>query len=204
MSNRSNASTPPVPTPAKELVKQTPPKANGTPPVESVTAPTDKGAEKLEKEKQKRKDKKERKDREKREAKEAEEANNESGAPVITDISTPAPKSGRATPAGNVKEASTSAATDHESGIKSPTTESTGGARTPTSKRGQRNPWTLFMRMNITATEDELRDFYGEAKGGIIRVNIPPTFAGRANIAYVEFGDEEAMKVGLEKHAEVS
>lgn len=28
-------------------------------------------------------------------------------------------------------------------------------------------------------------------------------FTGKARLAYVEFGDEEAMKAGLEKHAEV-
>ena len=28
-------------------------------------------------------------------------------------------------------------------------------------------------------------------------------FSGKARLAYVEFGDEEAMKAGLEKHAEV-
>ena len=30
-----------------------------------------------------------------------------------------------------------------------------------------------------------------------------PPFAGKARLAYVEFGDEETMKAGLEKHAEV-
>lgn len=35
-------------------------------------------------------------------------------------------------------------------------------------------------------------------------MTIPPPFPGRnQRIAYVEFGDEEAMKAGLEKHAEV-
>ncbi|KAG5220536.1 Ser/Thr protein [Salix suchowensis] len=67
----------------------------------------------------------------------------------------------------------------------------------------ERNPWTIFMRMTVAVTEAELRDFFGEAKGGITRVTIPPPFPGRnQRIAYVEFGDEEAMKAGLEKHAE--
>jgi hypothetical protein len=57
--------------------------------------------------------------------------------------------------------------------------------------------------MTVTANENELREFFGEAKSGIIRVNFPQNFSGRAKIAYVEFGDEEAMRVGLEKHAEV-
>lgn len=38
----------------------------------------------------------------------------------------------------------------------------------------------------------------------ITRVTFPNTIAGRDHkIAYVEFGDEEAMKAGLEKHVEV-
>jgi hypothetical protein len=38
----------------------------------------------------------------------------------------------------------------------------------------------------------------------ITRVNMPHPFTGKARLAYVEFGDEEAMKAGLlEKHAEV-
>jgi hypothetical protein len=32
---------------------------------------------------------------------------------------------------------------------------------------------------------------------------MPHPFTGKARLAYVEFGDEEAMKAGLEKHAEV-
>ena len=39
----------------------------------------------------------------------------------------------------------------------------------------------------------------------IIRVTYPQNFQGKAfKMAYVEFGDEEAMKAGLEKHAEAS
>lgn len=37
----------------------------------------------------------------------------------------------------------------------------------------------------------------------ITRVNMPHPFAGKARLAYVEFGDEDAMKAGLEKHVEV-
>jgi hypothetical protein len=193
MVSRSDTSTPP----AKEPAKDTPSKVNGAPP---ATASTDKA----EKEKQKRKEKKERKERERaeREAKEAEESKD--GATPAAEASTlaQAPKSGKATPVSNPPEASTSAA-ELDSGLKSPATESTGGARTPTSKRGQKNPWTIFMRMSVTATESELRDFFGDAKAGIIRVNFPQSYPGRAKIAYVEFGDEDAMRAGLEKHTEV-
>ena len=38
----------------------------------------------------------------------------------------------------------------------------------------------------------------------IIRVTYPNNFQGKQfRMAYVEFGDEEAMKAGLDKHAEV-
>jgi hypothetical protein len=37
----------------------------------------------------------------------------------------------------------------------------------------------------------------------ITRINMPPPFPGRARLAYVEFGDEEAMKAGLENHSDV-
>lgn len=194
LANRSNASTPP--NPAKELSKDTLLKSNGAP-----TPSTDK----TEKEKQKKKEKKERKDREKadRETKEADEPK-EGGdlvlsAPTEQSTRVHVPKSGKATP-----EASNSATADVDShaGLKSPTTDSTGG-RTPTSKRAPRNPWTLFMRMPVPANESELREFFGEAKDGIVRVSCPPGYGKTQRIAYVEFGDEEAMKAGLEKHAEV-
>lgn len=196
MNNRSETSTPP----AKEPTKETPPKANGAPSTPASNS------DKAEKEKQKRKDKKERKEREKaeREAKETEEGKDGASITAAAEPSASAqgPKSGKATPISNPPEASTSA-TELDSELKSPATESTGGARTPTSKRGQKNPWTIFMRFSVTATESELRDFFGEAKAGIIRVNFPQSYPGRAKIAYVEFGDEEAMRAGLEKHAEV-
>lgn len=59
------------------------------------------------------------------------------------------------------------------------------------------------MTPQIQVTEAEVRDFFGEAKDGITRVNFPHSFAGKAKLAYVEFGDEEALKAGLDKHAEV-
>ncbi|KAF8171818.1 hypothetical protein BJ912DRAFT_1065992 [Pholiota molesta] len=77
------------------------------------------------------------------------------------------------------------------------------GARTPKTGKPPRHPWTVFMRMapQIQISEAEIREFFGEAREGITRVNIPHTFPGKARIAYVEFGDEEAMKAGLDKHA---
>ncbi|KAF8901741.1 hypothetical protein CPB84DRAFT_1846730 [Gymnopilus junonius] len=51
-------------------------------------------------------------------------------------------------------------------------------------------------------TEAEIKEFFGDAKDGITRVNLPYPHTGKSRLAYVEFGDEEAMKAGLEKHAE--
>ncbi|KAJ3540575.1 hypothetical protein NMY22_g4235 [Coprinellus aureogranulatus] len=86
--------------------------------------------------------------------------------------------------------------------LKSPTWES--GNRTPKTGKPPRNPWTIFMRWSNTvqATEAEVKEFYNDAKDGITRINMPPPFPGRARVAYVEFGDEEAMKAGLDKHSE--
>ncbi|KAJ3905244.1 hypothetical protein F5879DRAFT_753897 [Lentinula edodes] len=79
-----------------------------------------------------------------------------------------------------------------------------GGVRTPKSARPPRNPWTIFMRMNATMTENELREFYAQGVkdgGGVTKVHFPNTTgAGRAQkLAYVEFGDEETMRRGLER-----
>jgi hypothetical protein len=44
----------------------------------------------------------------------------------------------------------------------------TGGALTPVSRRGSRNPWTLFVKhLPVPVTEDEIRDFFGDAKSGV-------------------------------------
>jgi len=59
------------------------------------------------------------------------------------------------------------------------------------------------VRVSFGVNEVEIREFFGEHAAGITRVNYPPTHAGKAQkIAYVEFGDEEAMKAALAGHAE--
>lgn len=78
----------------------------------------------------------------------------------------------------------------------------TGGAQTPISRRGARNPWTLFIKhLPVPVSEDEIKEFFGDAKNGIIHVKIPHINQGggktQRHFAYVEFGDEEAMKAGL-------
>ncbi|KAH9040600.1 hypothetical protein EDB84DRAFT_993213 [Lactarius hengduanensis] len=174
--------------------KETPPvvKMNGN---ESATgsAEKDRNREKAEKQKTKKKERKER-DHAEREA--AREAGSEGGNDEKKDSTT---TTGPAKP--NV-DTTGSPTPGSDGGPLSPRTDST-GARTPTSRKQARNPWTLFIRLPNTTTETELRDFFGEAKNGITRVNFPGPVGGRdRKIAYVEFGDEEAMKAGLDKHAE--
>ncbi|CCO33082.1 putative protein C16H5,12c [Rhizoctonia solani AG-1 IB] len=72
--------------------------------------------------------------------------------------------------------------------VKSQDGRSTGAQTPPTGPR--RHPWTIYMRpLPIPVTEDEIRTFFGES-------------ANLRGFAYVEFADEEGMKVGLEKHGE--
>ncbi|KAH7921711.1 hypothetical protein BV22DRAFT_1038311 [Leucogyrophana mollusca] len=197
--SRSAAATPPIA--AKEPVKeastssQSQAKTNGSP------APTP--SDKAEKEKQKKKEKKEKKDRERaeREAKEkeADEQKETSAEPQQ-------PKSGKATPVPDtptIDAVKASTPDTDRSALKSPTTDSA-GARTPTSRRPPRHPWTLFVRLQNPSNEAELKEFFGGASSGVTRVHFPiGIFQGRAQkLAYVEFGDEETMKVGLEKNAQ--
>lgn len=64
-------------------------------------------------------------------------------------------------------DTTTSPAPGSDTGPQSPRTEST-GTRTPTiRKQGRNHPWTLFVRQPNTANEDELREFFGEAKDGV-------------------------------------
>ncbi|KDQ65116.1 hypothetical protein JAAARDRAFT_28777 [Jaapia argillacea MUCL 33604] len=200
--NKSVASTPPPPTGTRSG-KETPKeqievKMNGGP------SPGSNEKEKADRKKEKKREKKEKDKVEK-----ADEKSQDADGDVAGKKS-----SGKATPIDTSavpQEPSTSA--DGPTGarstpegmdrVMSPATEST-GARTPTSRKQPRNPWTLFIRSPAPATELELREFFGEAKTGIVRVHYPQSsFAGRSmKLAYVEFGDEEAMKSGLDKHAE--
>jgi hypothetical protein len=110
------------------------------------------------------------------------------------------PKSGKGTPAPDTLS---SDGGDAPEAPASPAPDSTGAA-TPTSRRPPRNPWTLFVRMDQPLAEAQLRTFFGEANEGIIRIVYPQSFLGKSQkIAYVEFGDEDAMKAGLDKHLEV-
>ncbi|KAF8164921.1 hypothetical protein B0H34DRAFT_649712 [Crassisporium funariophilum] len=176
LANKSNASTPP---PASDQTgKESPstgPKINGA-------------AEKAEKEKAKRKEKKDKKDKERSDKGEGR---------ATPDV--PASNSAAALP-----ESSSSASADVTADDAKSPVEGSGGARTPKTGKPPRHPWTIFMRMlpHLQVTEGDIREFFGDAKNGITRVNMPHPYAGKARLAYIEFGDEEAMKAGLEKHAE--
>ncbi|KAG2070002.1 hypothetical protein BDR04DRAFT_1100665 [Suillus decipiens] len=188
----------------KETSPSTPaPKSNGS----GTPAPS---SDKAEKEKQKRKEKKERRDRERTEAKEKEASTPEEKAdpaPVPVSASPPTPayapapvsasdhKSGKATPEVPIA--------DVREGMKSPTTDST-GARTPTSKRSPRHPWTLFVKLPQQSTEADIMTFFGGEAAGVTKVTFlankgSPHQRARPFV-YVEFGDDETMKAGLDKN----
>ncbi|TBU27712.1 hypothetical protein BD309DRAFT_907622 [Dichomitus squalens] len=193
--SKSKPSTPPPPGGSGRET----PKLNGG-------APNQSAQDKLEKERAKRERKKERKQQERAEREATTTAAKEGapspapGARQEVDLSSP-PKSGKATPDVPTQPAAASEGRTDD-GVTSPNTEST-GARTPTSKRPARNPWTIFMRMANPANEAEVREFFGDAKEGITRINYPANFAGRnQKMCYVEFGDEEAMKAGLAKNGQ--
>ncbi|KAI8984929.1 hypothetical protein BD414DRAFT_537385 [Trametes punicea] len=176
---------------------------------------TQAASDKAERERAKRERKKERKQQERAEreaaAAAAKEGEPASGAAspaqprAEADLSSPPPqglKSGKATPEVSTAGSAGVEVKAPEDGVTSPATEST-GARTPTSRRSARNPWTIFMRMPNPANESEVREFFGDAKEGIIRIAYPSNFAGRnQKMCYIEFGDEEAMKAGLAKQGE--
>lgn len=121
--------------------------------------------------------------------------------PAPSSSATPPPSSEPPAADGHAAKPFTNDA-DPTSPVNASGTESTGN-RTPTSRRPPRHPWTLFMKLPAPVSDQELRDFFQDAKEGITKVNMPTTFYGRGRVAYVEFGDEEAMKEGLVKHAEV-
>ncbi|EMD41185.1 hypothetical protein CERSUDRAFT_111736 [Gelatoporia subvermispora B] len=197
---KSKPASPPPSGSGRETPKDAKPSTNGTPNAAAA-------ADKAERERAKRERKKERKQQERAEreagaGREREEGGSTPASPVPGDkerTASPAqPKSGKTSPEVQAVHGEAR----QEDGVMSPATEST-GARTPTSRRPPRNPWTIFMRMSVPANEEEVREFYGEAKAGITRVNYPLNFAGRQQkMCYVEFGDEEAMKAGLARQGE--
>ncbi|KAJ7584685.1 hypothetical protein C8J56DRAFT_789589 [Mycena floridula] len=171
-------------------------KASSPPPAASSPKANGTSESKADREKQKKKDKKERKDKEK-----AEKDDGRTAAST-PDVSSPA-SAFKPSVSSPLMSAPGSSKPDLDE-LKSPGTDGgSGGARTPRGTKPARNPWTIFMRMNVAPTEGEIRDFFADAKAGITKINLPPPFAGRPQrVAYVEFGDEEAMRAALSKHAE--
>ena len=137
--------------------KETPPvlKVNGS---DSASAPgsgeKDKGErdrERLDKHRPKKKDRKDH-DRD-RAGKDADERKDDAAA---TTAAPPKPE----------VDTTGSPAPGSDAGPQSPRTEST-GTRTPTTRKQGRHPWTLFVRLQSTTNETDLRDFFREAKDGV-------------------------------------
>lgn len=162
----SNKSNPPTPPPGVESGRETP---------KDFKTGSGPFGEKSEKERAKRERRKERKQQERAEREAVKEttgenrSGQESPAPIEhreVDISSPPPsappKSGKATP--EVGGFNTGGAL--EDPILSPGPES-GGAKTPTTRRPQRNPWTIFMRMPNPANEQDVRDFFLDSKSAV-------------------------------------
>jgi hypothetical protein len=152
--------------------KETPlePKVNGSDSTSASTpgsAEKDKGErdrERSEKPKHKRKDRKDHdRDRAGKDVARDGDAEGSSGDKKDEAVATTAP------PKPDL-DTSSSPAPGSDAGPQSPRTEST-GARTPTTRKPSRNPWTLFVRLPSTTNEEDLRKYFGEAKDGV-RVSV--------------------------------
>jgi len=128
---------------------------------DSVTTPEDRSAgsqaialDKGEKEKLKRERKKEKKERERAEKDSKDTAEGEQAS-----------ISGKDTPVSPVSDSAPKSAAGHTEGVPSPVESN--GTRTPTSRKPARNPWTLFMRIQVGANEAEIREFFGEHGAGV-------------------------------------
>jgi len=87
--------------------------------------------------------------------------------------------------------------------LMSPTESS--GARTPVNNRPKRNPWTLFInQLPVPVSEDEIKTFFGPAASNIISVKIPINHFNKQQkaVAFVEFGDKDAMEDAINRHHE--
>jgi len=182
------------------------PKVNGTSAASTAPGSPNIGSEKPSKKKMSKKEKE--RDREKKDdekpkplistTQDVERAN----TPLSLAAARPLPRSNAPSPAP-----STSALRPmQDSELLSPTngTDSTGG-RTPVTSRPRRNPYTLFLNhLPIPVTDDEIKDFFGTAKTGITSIKLPVNHFSRQQkaVAFVEFGDKEAMEEGLTKHLE--
>ena len=183
------------------------PKANGAPGVSDSAK---------EKQQIKKQQKKEREKERKKEEKERERAEKESGSKEDPEKKDHLPHQTRPSTSSVTASQDPDPLSPAESGAGTGT-----GVRTPTGPLRRRHPWTLFMKLPGPCNEAEIREFFLDSKDGvgvslecqrmsltcsvqITAVKFPQSNFGRARVAFIEFGDEDAMKEGLSKHAEVS
>lgn len=177
LSGPPTKATTPAPPAAEKVPTPAAPGRSGAPSPDAPTtstspAPANKtngvNGDKAEKEKSKKNKQKEKKEREKAEKEAAKEKGAE-GEKKESGVASPAAANGEvSTPVEHPSAASPQPGSEGVTGdgIMSPRTDST-GARTPTSKRAPRNPWTLFIRLPVPADETALRDFFQDAKDGV-------------------------------------
>ena len=73
--------------------------------------------------------------------------------------------SGKDIPVSPVSDSAPKPAAGPTEGVQSPVESN--GARTPTSRKPARNPWTLFVRVSVGVNEVEIREFFGEHAAGV-------------------------------------
>jgi hypothetical protein len=144
----------------------------GTPaPVETDAS----GAASREDKEREKREKRKQKEKEKRAEKAAERAaagNSDVSAPKKDDGRKETGKKANGAPKLDTTSQADGSATAEEAGSTLSPGAEAGGAITPTARRGSRSPWTLSVKhLPIPVTEDEIKDFFGEAKSGVrIRV----------------------------------
>ena len=156
-------STPPHLTNSSSKVAFTPPQASGRAGIrDSPTTPENKPnglqpltSDRVERERLKRERKKEKKERERVEKDGVKDTGEGEQASV----------SGKDTPISPVSDSAPKPVAGPGEDIPSPVEGN--GARTPTSRKPSRHPWTLFMRMQAAANEAEIREFYKEHGAGV-------------------------------------
>lgn len=158
----------PVPTNAKPLspsISKSATPAPQEPETNGAASKEDKEREKKEKRKQKEKEKKAEKAAER-----AAGGSSEANGPKKDDGKKDGGKKSNGAPKLDTTNTTdpNSAAGEEAASTLSPGGDAGGGALTPTGRRASRNPWTLFVKhLPVPVTEDEIKDFFGEAKGGV-------------------------------------
>lgn len=86
-----------------------------------------------------------------------------------TTVGEQTPISGKDTPISPVSDSAPKFAAGLVEDAPSPAESN--GARTPTSRKPPRNPWTLFVRIQVGANEAEIREFFREHGTGVCLTN---------------------------------